>query len=76
LTRGTKFKFLIRDRDSKFTDGFDAVFTNEGIRILKSPLRAPRSNAICERLIGELRRELFDRMLIVNEEHLRHIVSA
>ena len=73
--RGKEFKFLIRDRDSKFTDGFDAVFADEGIRVLKSPPRAPRANAICERVIGELRRELFDRMLIVNEEHLRRTLT-
>ncbi|MEY9893539.1 putative transposase [Catenulispora sp. MAP12-49] len=74
--RGKKFKFLIRDRDTKFIDGFDAVFADEGIRILKSPPRAPRSNSICERLIGELRRELLDRMLIINEEHLRRTLTT
>lgn len=74
--RGKKFKFLIRDRDTKFTEGFDAVFADDGIRVLKSPPRAPRSNAICERIIGELRRELFDRMLIVNEEHPRRILTT
>ena len=58
-----------------FTAGLDAVFADEGIRILKSPPRAPRSNANCERLIGELRRELFDRMLIV-EEHLRRTLMT
>jgi putative transposase len=73
--RGKEFTFLIRDRDTKFTDGFDAVFT-EGIRILKSPPRAPKTNAICERLIGELRRELFDRMLILDEEHLRRTLTT
>ena len=52
------------------------MFTDEGIRILKSPPRAPRANAICERAIGELRRELFDRMLIVNEEHLRRTLTT
>jgi putative transposase len=74
--RGKKFKFLIRDRDTKFTDGFDAVLADEGIRVLKSPPRAPRSNAICERVIGELHRELFDRMLIINEEHLRQTLTT
>ncbi|WP_194922726.1 integrase core domain-containing protein [Catenulispora pinisilvae] len=74
--RGKEFKFLIRDRDTKFTDGFDAVFTDEGFRILKSPPRAPKANAICERVIGELRRELFDRMLIVNQEHLRQTLTT
>ena len=73
---GRKFKFLIRDRDAKFTDGFDTVFTDEAIRILKSPPQAPRANAICERIIGELRRELLDRMLIVNEEHLRRTLTT
>jgi putative transposase len=64
-------KFLIRDRAGQFTDSFDAVFTAEGIRILLSPPQAPRANAICERMIGTLRRELLDRLLIVNERHLR-----
>jgi hypothetical protein len=56
------------DRDSRhdFTGSFDAVFTAEGIRILASPPQAPGANAICERVIGTLRRELLDRLLIVN----------
>ena len=74
--RENKFKFLVRDRDAKFTDGFDAVFADEGIRIVNSPPRAPRSNAIYERVIGELRRELFDRTLIVNEKHLRRTLTS
>jgi transposase InsO family protein len=52
------------------------VFADEEIRILKSPPRAPRSNAICERAIGELRRELLDRMLIINEDHLRRTLTT
>jgi putative transposase len=52
------------------------VFADEGIRILCSPPQAPRANAICERLIRELRRELFDRMLIINEEHLRRTLTT
>ena len=54
---------------------FDAVFLVEGIRILASPPQAPRANAICERIIGTLRRELLDRMLIVNEHHLRRVLT-
>jgi hypothetical protein len=54
-------KFLIRDRAGQFTSSFDAVFTAEGIRILASPPQAPRANAICERMIGTLHRELLDR---------------
>jgi putative transposase len=68
-------KFLIRDRAGQFTDAFDAVFTADGIRILLSPPQAPRANAVCERMIGTLRRELFDRLLIVSEHHLRRILA-
>jgi transposase len=73
--RVTSIKFLIRDRAGQFTRSFDAVFIAEGIRILASPPQAPRANAICERIIGTLRRELFDRLLIVNERHLRRVLT-
>jgi putative transposase len=59
--RAAQFRFLIRDRDSTFTGVFDAVFASEGIRILCTPVRAPRANAITERWIGTVRRELLDR---------------
>jgi putative transposase len=71
----TSGKFLIRDRAGQFTGSFDAVFTAAGIRILASPPQAPRANAICERMIGTLRREVFDRLLIVNEHHLRRVLT-
>jgi putative transposase len=73
--RATTAKFLIRDRAGQFTSSFDAVFAAEGIRILASPPQAPRANAICERIIGTLRRELLDRLLIVNEHHLRQVLT-
>jgi putative transposase len=73
--RAASVKFLIRDRASQFTSSFDAVFTAEGIRILASSPQAPRANAICERIIGTLRRELLDRVLIVNEHHLRRVLT-
>jgi transposase InsO family protein len=60
--RAATFTFLIRDRDSKFTGVFEAVFASEGIRILRTPVRAPRANAIAERWIGTVRREMLDRM--------------
>ncbi len=69
-------KFVLRDRDCRFTEAFDAVFAADSIRILTSPPRAPRANAICERMIGTLRRELLDRILVVNERHLRRILTV
>jgi transposase InsO family protein len=68
-------KFLIRDRDAKYTDGFDAVFTAAGLRIIKTPVQAPRANAICERWIATARRECTDRILIAGQRHLHHTLS-
>jgi transposase InsO family protein len=73
--RSASVKFLIRDRAGQFAGSFDAVFTAAGIRILASPPQAPRANAICERIIGTLRRDLFDQLLIVNEHHLRRVLT-
>jgi hypothetical protein len=73
--RVTSVKFLLRDRAGQFTGSFDAVFTTEGTRILASPPQAPRANAISERIIGTLRRELLDRLLIFNEHHLRQVLT-
>jgi putative transposase len=68
--RAGRFRFLIRDRDSKFTAAFDAVFTGADIRIIRTPVRAPRSNAIAERFVGTLRRECLDHLLITGPRHL------
>jgi putative transposase len=67
-------KFLLRDRDTKFSAAWDAVFTGAGIRILRSPIRAPRANAIMERWIGSCRRELLDQTLIWNQQHLLRVL--
>ena len=66
-------KLLIRDRDAKFTGAFDAVFTAAGVRIITTPVQAPRANAIAERWIGSARRECLDRMLITGQRHRRSL---
>ncbi len=73
--RADGFKFLIRDRDAKFTATFDAVFTAIGARMVKTPVQAPRANAIAERWIASARRECLDRMMIINERHLRLVLG-
>ena len=71
----TKSSFLIRDRDSKFTAAFDDVFTGNGARIIKAPVRSPRANSFAERYVGTLRREYLDHLLIHGERHLRRILA-
>ncbi|WP_433171374.1 integrase core domain-containing protein [Actinoallomurus sp. CA-150999] len=73
--RAGGFKFLIRDRDTKFTAMFDEVFRAEGIDVVLTAPQAPRMNAITERWIGNVRRELLDRILIINAHHLRKILA-
>jgi transposase InsO family protein len=68
-------RFVIRDRGSNFTASFDAVFQATGARILRTAVRVPRMNAICERMVGTLRRELLDRVLILGERHLRTVLT-
>ena len=68
--RANRFRFLIRDRDSRFTTSFDAVFVGADMRIIRTPIRAPRANAIAERFIGTLRRECLDHLLITGPRHL------
>jgi putative transposase len=74
--RPASVRFLIRDRDSKFTRDFDAVFTNEDIKIVKTPVRAPKANAIAERFVRTARAECLDWLLIVNRRHLEHVLRV
>jgi transposase InsO family protein len=67
---GVTVTHMIRDRDSKYTTAFDAVFQNEGIAIVKTGIRVPRMNSIMERWVRSCRAELLDRTLIVNQAHL------
>jgi len=71
-----QIKFMIRDRGSNFTASFDAVFQATGTRILRTAVQAPRMNATCERLVGTLRRELLDRVLILGERHLHAVLTG
>jgi transposase InsO family protein len=73
---GVRVRYLIRDRDNKFTRDFDEVFRGVGIRVLRAPVRAPRARAHAERWVGSLRRECLDRLLIFSRRHLEHVLRV
>jgi putative transposase len=73
--RAHPVKFLVRDRDTKFTSSFDEVLRSEDIRIIRTPIRAPRANAFAERFVGTVRRECLDRMLVFGCRQLEHVLT-
>lgn len=70
-----RFRFLVRDRDTKFTDAFDAVFTGADVKISKTPPRSPRANAYAERWVRTARTECLDWVLVWNARHLNRVLT-
>lgn len=72
---GIRPTVLLRDRDTKFPNTFDAAFAGQGVRVVRAPPQAPRATAFAERWVGTIRRECLDRLLITGERHLRQVVQ-
>jgi putative transposase len=68
-------RFLIRDRDCKYGEAFTRVAKGSSIQILKTPYRAPRANAICERFLSSVRRECLDHILVLGDRHLHRVIQ-
>jgi transposase InsO family protein len=75
IPRDHHYRFLIHDRDSIFSKEVDQTVENLGLKVLRTPVRAPQANAYCERLIGTIRRECLDFVIPFSEQHLRKILS-
>jgi transposase InsO family protein len=70
------FCFLIRDRDQKFTDGFDELFRSSGLEIIRTPFCAPQANGVAERFVRTVRSECLDWLLILNNQHLERVLAV
>jgi len=70
------FRFLIHDRDTKFSDAFDEVFRSEGIRVIRTPVQTPNANAQAERWVRTLRSDCLDRILILGRRHLERVLRV
>src|SRR5262245_18985747 len=75
-SRPEPVRFLIRDRDQKFTDSFDEVFRSAGMEIVRTPFRAPQANGVAERFVRTVRSECLDWLLVLNAEHLAHVLRV
>jgi putative transposase len=74
--RDQPLRFLIHDRDAKFSGGFDPIFESEGIAVIRTPVQVPNANAHAERWVGSVRRECLDRLLIFNRRQLEHVLRT
>jgi putative transposase len=74
--RSERLRFLIRDRDQKFTDGFDEVFRSDGIETVRTPFRTPQANGVAERFVRTVRSECLDWLLIPNQLHLGSVLEV
>ena len=74
--RQQPLRFLIHDRDAKFSSGCDHVFQSEGISVIRTPVQAPNANANAERWVGSARRECLDRLLIFSRRQLEHVLRV